>query len=127
MDSSRDRPFSRIDTMRWSSTFSFPTSQLLKRLETETIYKLDLEDEVNNMYHFFSVMVDPSGIIDMKNVRFLNLEMLSSYELPGQQTIDSKFYPTHVLTFTKVLTLRLGKVCLDQQKGKDERGKVDVD
>jgi hypothetical protein len=107
--------------------FKFLPSQLLHKLQTISIQKLELEDEDKSMHHLLSVMVDRSEMNDIAAVRHLNLAMLSSYELPGKQTIASTFYPTAVVTFTKLMTLRLGKACLDQQNGPDERGKLDVD
>ena len=104
-----------------------PASQLLHKLQTISIQHLELEDEDNSMEHLLSVMADRSEMNDIASVRHLNLEMLSSYELPGKQTIASKFYPLAVVTFTKLTTLRLGKACLDHQNGPDEGGKLDVD
>jgi hypothetical protein len=107
--------------------FKILASQLLHKLQTISIQKLELEDEEKSMHHLLSVMVDPSEMNDFASLRHLNLAMLSSYELPGKQTIASTFYPTAVVTFTRLMTLRLGKACLDQQNGPDERGKLDVD
>ena len=107
--------------------FKLPASQLLKKLETVSMRFLTLEDEDKSMDHLLSVMGDRSDMNDIACLMELNLGMLSSYELHGNQTVASKFYPTAVVTFTRLCTLRLGKACLDQQNGPDERGKFDVD
>jgi Leucine-rich repeat (LRR) protein len=113
--------------MEEDNCFKLPASQLLKKLETLTMRHLTLEDEDNSMHHLLSVMEDRSDMNDIPGVMQLNLGMLSSYELPQKKTVDSKFYPTAVVTFTRLHTLRLCKACLDQQNGPDERGKLDVD
>ena len=104
-----------------------PASQLLQRLQTVSVYALDLLEEEQSMHHFVKVMMDVSELNDIQTVRHLNLKMLFSYELPGRQIIASKFYACAAGTFKKLVTLRVGKACLDPQNGVDQHGKLDVD
>jgi hypothetical protein len=67
-------------------------SQLLSKLETESIYDLVLEDEDRSMHHFVSVIMDGGVMNDICNLRYLDLSMLTSYESRGEQKVAGMFY-----------------------------------
>jgi Leucine-rich repeat (LRR) protein len=104
-----------------------PASQLLSKLETESIYDLELEDEDRSMHHFVSVIADGGTMNDIANLRFLDLCPLESYEPPGQQTIPALFYAAAAKRLSKLTVLNLGKACLNEANGPDLLGKFDVD
>ena len=104
-----------------------PASQLLSKLETESIYDLDLEEEERSMHHFVSVIADGGTMNDIGNLRFLDLSALESYEPPGQQKIPALFYAAAAKRLSKLTCLTLGKACLNEANGPDLLGKFDVD
>jgi Leucine-rich repeat (LRR) protein len=105
---------------------TMPASQLLSKLETESIYDLELEDEDRSMHHFASVIAD-GGMNDIGSLRFLDLSPLESYEPPGQQTIPALFYAAAAERLSKLKCLTLGKACLNEANGPNLIGKFDVD
>ena len=104
-----------------------PASQLLSKLNAQTIYDLELEDEDRSMHHLMSVLTDRGVTNDISNLRYLDLGMLISYESRGEQTVPALFYAAAVKRLTKLTTLTLGTACLNEANGPDNLGKLDVD